>query len=66
MVSPGGATKPVALKRPKSLATVTTADVPSMKTATFAVVDALEKVPAEHRDRVIRSARLILGEPSDG
>ena len=36
------------------------ADVPMLKEAVNGVLTALEPVPAEHRDRVIRSARLLM------
>jgi len=44
------------------LKAVSAADIPAVKQAVLGVVDALEKVEAPHRARVIESARLILGD----
>lgn len=42
---------------------VSSEDLPAVKAAVVGVVTALEKLPAQHRDRVLRSAQLILGGP---
>lgn len=42
-------------------ALVSADDLPSIKAAAIAVVDALEAVDPKHRARVIESAQLILG-----
>jgi len=42
-------------------ASVTVADVPNLKQAVIAVVDALENIEPAHRERVLRSAQMILG-----
>ena len=58
------APKPLKLaKAPKraAQAAVSSTDTSAIKDAVIGVVDALERVPAEHRDRVMRSATLILG-----
>jgi len=43
---------------------VSSEDLPAVKAAVVGVVTALEKLPAQHRDRVLRSAQLILGGSS--
>lgn len=49
--------------KPAKLAAVTVSDLPALKSAVVAIVDALEKVEPQHRPRVLESARLILGDP---
>ena len=55
-----GPRKPRAAAAP--LATVTSADIGSVKTAVVGVIDALEGIDPAHHARVIRSAMLILGD----
>ena len=59
----GGASPPPSgPKRATAPPTLVSAeDLPVVKTAVVGIVTALEKVPPQHRDRVMRSAQMILG-----